>query len=154
MAGRVTIAPVNLNASQLTPGLWLVAGTFGYDTGSPGGTLTAWSANNGIQFANNGMIVVGYACGATPSSADVLVGRKAGGGLLPAFGAENVTIAASTTGWLGPFSVADFTQTDATQYSGAPAGAIGTAGVGMTCIDFTSTTTLSIRLYQLIPAIP
>jgi hypothetical protein len=154
MAGRVTIAPVNLNSSQLTPGLWLVAGTFGYDTGSPGGTLTAWSTNNGIQFANNGLIIVAFACGATPSSAQVLVGRKGGAGLLPAFTAEAVTIAASTTGWMGPFSVADYTQTDATQYSGSTGGVIGAAGVGLTCIDFTVTTTLSIRLYQLNPAIP
>lgn len=154
MAGRVTLLPVNLNASALTPGVWLAAGTAGYDTGSPGGTITAWSTANGVQYVNNGLIVVGYANGTGSVTADILVGRKAGGGLLPAFGAQTVTIAATSAGWIGPFSVQDYTQTDSSQYSGAPAGAIGTTGVGLTCIDFSSVTNLTIRLYQLIPAVP
>jgi hypothetical protein len=154
MAGRVTLLPVNLNASALTPGVWLAAGTPGYDTGSPGGTITAWSTANGIQYVNNGLIFIGYANGTGSVTADILVGRKAGGGLLPAFGAQTVTIAASSAGWIGPYGVQDYTQTDSTQYSGAPAGAIGTPGVGLTCIDFSSVTNLAIRLYQLIPATP
>jgi hypothetical protein len=31
---------------------------------------------------------------------------------------------------------------------------VGTSGVGMTCVDFTSTATIAVRLYQLIPALP
>jgi hypothetical protein len=156
MASRVTIAPVNLNASATTPGLWLVAGSYGYDTGSPGGTLTAWSGVNGVQFANTGNMVLAYAVGATLSTAEVLVGRKAGAGLLPANTAVSITLAATTTGWIGPFSVQDYTQTDGTQYSSSVGGIISgpPSGVGLTCIDFTSTTTLSVRLYQLIPALP
>ena len=156
MAVRVTIAPVNLNNSALTPGLWPVAGTAGYDTGSPGGTFTAWSTTNGIQFVNNGLIVLAFANGASASVAEILVGRKAGGGLLPAFAAQSVTIAATTAGWIGPFSPLDYTQTDGSQYSGSLGGIISgpPSGVGMTCIDFTVTTTLSVRLLQLIPAIP
>lgn len=154
MAGRVTLQAVLLNASALTPGVWLASGTPGYDTGSPGGSITAWSTNNGIQYINNGQIIIGYANGTGSVTADILVGRKAGGGLLPAFSAQTVTIAASSVGWLGPYSVQDYTQTDATQYSGAPAGVIGAAGVGLTCIDFSSVTNLAIRLYQLIPALP
>lgn len=128
--------------------------TYGYDTGSPGGTLTAWSGVNGVQFANTGNLVLAYAVGGTLSTAEVLVGRKAGAGLLPVNTAVSITLAATTTGWIGPFSVQDYTQTDATQYSGAVGGVIGTTGVGLTCIDFTSTATLSVRLYQLLPALP
>lgn len=154
MAGRVTLLPVNLGASALTPGVWVASGTAGYDTGSPGGTITAWGSTNGIQYVNNGLIIVGYANGASSCVADILIGRKGGAGLLPAFGAQTLTIAASSVGWFGPFSVADYTQTDSSQYSGAPAGAVGTTGVGKVCIDFATTTTLTVRLYQLVPALP
>jgi len=154
MAGRVTLLPVNLNASALTPGVWLGSGTPGYDTGSPGGSITAWSTNNGIQYINNGNIIIGYANGASSCVVDVLVGRKGGAGLLPAFSTQTFTIAATSAGWFGPYSVLDYAQTDSSQYSGAPAGVVGTAGVGKVCIDFATTTTLAIRLYQLIPALP
>ena len=31
----------------------------------------------------------------------------------------------------------------------APGGAIGTGGIGMTCIDFLNTTNIAVRLYQM-----
>jgi hypothetical protein len=152
---RATIQAVNLNANSLTLGTWVVSGTAGYDTGSPGGSITAWAGVTGVQFINNGNMVLGVANGATSTTAYILVGRKGGASTIPLYTAESVTIGASVAGgWVGPWSVQDFTQTDATQYSGAPGGVIGAAGVGYTCIDFLNTTTLTVRLYQLIPAIP
>lgn len=153
MASRVTIQPVNLNAAALTGGSWVASGTAGYDTGTPGGTITPWSGVNGVSYINNGQIFLGLANGATSTTAYVLIGRKAGAGQLPLYTVESITIAASYSGWIGPFSVLDFTQTDSTQYSGAPGGAVGSA-VGYTCIDFANTTTLTVRAYQLIPALP
>jgi hypothetical protein len=151
---RVTIQPVNFNNNAFTLGTWVVSGTAGYDNGSPGGTITPWSGVTGIQFINTGSMVLGIANGATATSAYILVGRKGGAGLLPAYTVENPTIGASAAGgWLGPWSVQDFTQTDSTQYGSAPGGVIA-GGVGYTCIDFANTTTLTVRLYQLIPALP
>jgi hypothetical protein len=162
-AVRVTIQPYTINAQALS-GLGIFTGSGpGCDATGTGTAFASWASLGtplGIQYVNNGTQFLMVTNGATVTAANVLVGRKGGGGFLPAYNQTATTIAipASTTMPIpiGPLSVQDFTQTDASQYSGAlsPAGVIGTAGVGMTCIDFTNTTTLAVRLYQLIPAVP
>jgi hypothetical protein len=155
---RITISPVNL--TSLSTGSFLAGSAVGCDATGTGTAFASWSSLGsplGVQWINNGYSFLVVTNGATATAADILVGRKSGGGLLPVFNAETVIIGASPTLpiWLGPYSVQDFTQQDASQYSGtAPGGVIGTTGTGMTCVDFTNTTTLTVRLYQLIPALP
>jgi hypothetical protein len=154
---RVTLSPVVINS--LSSGSILAGSAVGCDATGTGTGFATWASlgsPGGVQYVNSGYQFLVVSNGATATAADILVGRKAGGGLEPAYSAEQVTIPASTTLplWLGPYSVQDFTQADSSQYSGAPGGAIGVSGVGMTCIDFTNTTTLTVRLYQLIPALP
>jgi hypothetical protein len=155
---RITISPVNL--TSLSTGSFLAGSAVGCDATGTGTAFASWSSLGsplGVQWINNGYSFLVVTNGATATAADILVGRKSGGGLLPVFNAETVIIGASPTLpiWLGPYSVQDFTQQDASQYSGtAPGGVIGTTGTGMTCVDFSNTTTLTVRLYQLIPALP
>lgn len=160
-AVRVTIQPYTINAQALS-GLGIAQGSGpGCDATATGTAFASWASLGsplGIQYVNNGSQFLLVTNGATATAANVLVGRKGGGGFLPAFNqaTTTITIGASVTMPIpiGPFSVQDYTQQDSSQFSGAPGGVIGTAGVGMTCIDFTNTTTLAVRLYQLIPAVP
>lgn len=155
---RVNILPIPFNLAPLT-GLFITATTPGYDTGSPGGTVTAWSTTLGVMVPNNGQVILGYACGATAAGVyQVLVGDLIGntGQVLPATD-ETGTIAASTVGWLGPWSPASYNQQAPTQVTYA--GAINTTALvasaqGCVVIDFTTTTTLAVRAYQLIPVSP
>lgn len=160
MAGRVTLTPIPFNSGNLSgPNLLPPSGSVGYDTGT--GSFTAWSSNNGIQFVNNGQCLVVWVNGATACTANILLGRKVSGQLPPATTyAPALTV--SSSGYIPPLSPQDFTQSDSTAFNGtggpggaaALAGAIGTAGVGMTCIDFSAITTLGIRVYSLIPVSP
>ena len=159
---RLSIAAYTINAQALG-GLSVMQGSGpGVDATGTGNAFVSWASVGsplGVQFVNNGTQFLLVTNGATPTAANVLVGRKGGGpGGLPAFNqaATTITIGASVTVPLiiGPFSVQDFTQTDSTQYGSAPGGVIGAGGVGYTCIDFTNTTTLTVRLCQLIPAVP
>lgn len=155
---RVGIVPIPLNLTPLT-GTFPSAPSAGYDTGSPGGTFTAWSTTLGVQIPNNGEIVLWYWCGATAAGAfQVLVGQPVGntGQVLPAT-VEAGTIAASTSGWLGPWSPATYNQSSPTNvtYSGAiNTTALTSTAQGCVVVDFTTTTTLSVRAYSLIPVSP
>lgn len=156
---RVTLLPVNFNQTP-NGNTWLTAASAGYDTGSPGGVITAWSTTLGVRFANNGQMVLVYACGATLAGAtQVLVGSalSAGGAqVLPATTLQ-YTIAANSTGWLGPWSPQLMNQQQPANvtYSGAiNTTALGAAEQGTVVIDFTTTTTLAVRLMQLVPQIP
>lgn len=156
---RVTLLPVNMNSTP-NGALWPVAGSPGYDTGSPGGSFTAWSTTLGVRFVNNGMMVLAFACGATLAGAtQVLVGSaiSAGGSqVLPAT-TISFSIAANTQGWLGPWSPQTFNQQQAANvtYSGAiNTTALSSAEQNCVVIDFTTTTTLAVRLLQLIPQLP
>lgn len=156
---RVTLLPVNLNQTP-NGNTWLTSASPGYDTGSPGGSQTAWSTTLGVRFVNNGQMVLAYACGATLAGAtQVLVGNvtNAGGAqVLPAT-TISYSIAANSSGWLGPWSPQTFNQEQAANvtYTGAiNTQALTSAEQGCVVIDFTTTTTLAVRLYQLIPQIP
>lgn len=155
---RITLQPVNLNASALAGGTFPVAPGAGIDAAGTGGTTfaTTWASGpyQGVQYVNNGQIILWYYNNTTSCVVSILIGQKAGG-VVPLFSTYQVTLPGSAQyGWLGPFSAQQFTQSDATVHSGAPGGAVGTTGVGMTCVDFATTTNLALRAYQLIPAIP
>jgi hypothetical protein len=155
---RVTLQPIPFNSNPIGPGLFVTATTPGYDLGSPS-AITAWSGQLGVMIPNNGQVILGFACGATAAGAfQVLVGDLIGntGQVAPAT-AEAGTIAASTVGWLGPWSPQTYNQQAPTQVTYA--GAINTQALtaqaqGCVVIDFTTTTTLTLRAYQLIPVQP
>ena len=156
---RQTMTPVSMNQfafSGVTP-IGAVAPAAGADYAGTNTTFTAWGSlpvvsSSGIQYVNNGSQWLWYYNGTGSVTASVLIGAKAGG-LVQLYSQYAVTIAATTYGFLGPFSPAAFNQQDATQFAGgaggtAPGGVIGVGGIGMTCIDFSSTTNLAVRLYQ------
>jgi hypothetical protein len=152
---RVQLQPIPLNLNPLT-GLWVVATTPGYDLGSPS-AITAWGTALGVMVPNNGQVVLGYACGATPAGAyQVLVGDPIGntGQVAPATAIAG-TIAANTAGWIGPWNPLTYNQQAPTQVTYA--GAINTTALtaqaqGCVVVDFTTTTTLAVRAYALNPA--
>jgi hypothetical protein len=152
---RVTLAPLAFNLAPLT-GLWIVSTTPGYDLGSPS-AITAWGTALGVQIPNNGNVILGYACGATPAGAyQVLVGDLIGntGQVAPAT-TEAGSIAANTQGWIGPWNMNTYNQQAPTLVTYA--GAINTQALvaqaqGTVVIDFTTTTTLAVRAYQMITA--
>lgn len=154
MAGRVQIAPINFNSLLLT-GVFPTAPTAGYDTGN--GTFTAWGSNNSVYFPNNGEIILWYYCGTAGAGVtNVLVGQPIGntGQVAPA-ATETVTLAATTYGWLGPFSPATYNQQNVSLVpTGALGGSIPAGAQGGVVIEFTTTTNLSVRAYQLIPVQP
>lgn len=160
MAGRILVAPVSMNVASLAAGgvLPVSTPTAGVDAAGTGGTAfaTAWGSNQGIMFPNNGLCWVYYWCGVTAAGAvQILQGFKVEG-QLPAPGTFGFSITATSSGFLPPLSPHDWNQQDASAYGGASApggtstlgGVIGTSGQGLTCIDFTTTTTLSVRVYQ------
>ena len=158
---RQTMTPVSMNQFALTGGgtqpIGAVAPTAGCDAAGSNTAFTAWGSLSptspfGIQYVNNGSQWLWYYNGATPTSAYILIGQKAGG-LVEPYTQYTVVLGATSYGFLGPFSPAQFNQQDSSQFlSGAggvsPGGAILAAGLGMTCIDFLNTTTLAVRLYQ------
>jgi hypothetical protein len=151
--------PIPFNTTPNGPGLFVTSGTAGYDSGSPGGTETAWGSNLGVMIPNNGEVILAFACGATAAGAyQVLIGDLIGntGQVAPATDYAG-TIAASSSGWLGPWSPATFNQQAPLQvtYAGAiNTTALTAAAQGCVVIDFTTTTTLAVRAYQLIPVSP
>jgi hypothetical protein len=153
---RVTLQPIPLNLGS-GGSTWVPAATPGYDLGSPS-AITAWGGALGVMIPNPtpGSVFLEYACGATAGGVcQVLIGDLVGntGQVLPAT-VQQFTIAASSSGWLGPWSAATYNQQ-------APAlvtytGAINTQALtalaqGCVVIDFTTTTTLAVRARSLIP---
>lgn len=156
---RVTLLPIPFNTNPNGPGLFVTSGTPGYDLGSPGGSITAWGGALGVMVPNNGQVILGFSCGATLAGAyQVLIGDLIGntGQVAPAT-VEAGTIAASTSGWLGPWSPATYNQQAPTlvTYAGAiNTQALVAAAQGCVVVDFTTTTTLTVRAYSLIPVTP
>ena len=160
---RQTVTPVSMNQyafAGATP-VGAVAPAAGCDYAGANTTFTAWGSLPafaggpvlGVQYANNGSQWLWYYNGATATAAYILIGQKAGG-IVQLYSQETVTIAATSYGFLGPYSPSAFNQGDIAQFGGtggggaAPGGVIGAAGQGLTCIDFLNTTTLAVRLYQ------
>jgi hypothetical protein len=159
MAGWVTLNPVSFNSAIGTPNPSAVPATvFGYDTGSPGGTFTAWGANNAILIPNNGQVILMYWAGSTtaPGVTDVLVGSQVGttGQVLPAASVSS-TIATSAYGWLGPWNANTYNIVNVNAAFGTVAGtpgALPAAAQGCVAIAFTTITQLAVRAMQIIPA--
>lgn len=155
-SARVTCLPIPFNATPLT-GVFPLASTPGYDAGSPS-AITAWGAIQGIRVPNNGQVMVYWASGATlPGITQVLVGDPIGntGAFAPAT-TEQQSLAASSSGWLGPWSPNTY---NIQQVGNTFAGAINSqvtvaADVGCVLIDFTTITTLVVRAFTLIPIQP
>jgi hypothetical protein len=152
---RVTCLPIPFNSSPLT-GVFPLASTPGYDAGSPS-AITAWGAIQGIRVPNNGEVMVFWASGATlPGVTQVLVGDPIGntGAFAPA-NTEQQSLAASSSGWLGPWSPATYNiQQVGTAFGGINTQVTVAADVGCVLIDFTTITTLVVRAFTLIPIQP
>ena len=150
---RVTLTPIPLSLTNMG-NTWLTSASAGYDLGSPS-AITAWGTTLGVMIPNPSKnVILAFACGATPAGVtQVLVGATVGStGQVLAATAEQYTIAATTTGWLGPWDPGTWNQVNPT--SAAYTGAINTtaltaAAQGCVVIDFTTTTTLAVRAYGL-----
>ena len=154
MAGLVTvpIQPYNLNATPTTGQFFAATpASFGYDNGT---SVTAWGGNNVVLVPNSsGNTFLWYYCGATLAGiAQVLVGQVLAGQALPAVTA--ITIPATSSGWLGPFSPATYNVSNVnvvplnSTIAGAPTITTWpTAGLGCYAVAFTTTTTLLVRAY-------
>jgi len=153
----VTIQPIPLNNTPLT-GVIGAYSTPGYDTGSPGGSFTAWSTTLGVMIPNNGQVIlVWWSGGTAPGVTQVLVGDViAGNQVLPPT-TYSQSLGGSSSGWLGPWSPATFNQSNPTgvTYSGGTnTQALVSAAQGCVVVDFTTITTLAVRAYTLIPVSP
>jgi hypothetical protein len=151
---RVQLLPIPLSAGAGGT-TWVTSGTAGYDTGSPGGTITAWSTTLGVYIPNpSKQVILAFACGATAAGVvQVLVGKTVGttGQVLPAT-IETYTISASSSGYLGPWDTATYNQsnpTGVTYTGGINTTALVSGAQGCVVIDFTTTTTLAVRAYGL-----
>jgi hypothetical protein len=158
---RQTMTPVSMNQfafSGATP-IGAVAPAAGCDYAGTNTAFTAWGSlpnvsSAGIQYANNGSQWLWGYCGATTTTAYVLIGQESAGGIAQLYTQYSVVIAATSYFFLGPFSPAQFNQPNIAQFAAgtsggtSPGGAILAAGQGLTCIDFLNTTTLAVRLYQ------
>jgi hypothetical protein len=155
-SARVTLQPIPFNSTPLT-GVFPLASTPGYDLGSPS-SITAWGAIQGIRVPNNGQVMLFWAAGASaPGVTQVLIGDPVGntGTFAPAT-TEQQSLAASNSGWLGPWSPATYNiQQAGNTWPGAINSQVAVAAdVGCVLIDFTTITTLVVRAYQLIPVQP
>lgn len=154
---RLTCLPIPFNLAPLA-GQFPLASTPGYDAGSPS-AITAWPGSaQGIRVPNNGQVMVFWAAGATlPGVTQVLIGDPIGntGAFAPAT-TEQQTLPASNSGWLGPWSPATYNiQQAGNTWTGAINSQVAVAAdVGCVLIDFTTTTTLVVRAYTLIPVQP
>jgi hypothetical protein len=154
---RVTLQPIpfNLGAAGAT---FISSATPGYDLGSPS-AITAWAGQLGVMIPNpSGNVILGYACGATLGGVcQVLIGDLVGstGQVLPATTLQ-YTIAANTSGWLGPWSPATYNiQSIQPTWTGdINTQALTAAAQGCVVVDLTTVTTLALRAYSLIPIQP
>jgi hypothetical protein len=153
--------PLNLYPNMQASSVFPVSGN-GFDTGSPGGTFTAWTVAStlGIMIPNNGEVFLWYVNGATAAVPyQVLIGDLIGntGQVAPATTIAG-TIAASSSGWLGPWSPATYNQQApmSVTYTGATnTQALTSAAQGCVVIDFTTPTiTFAVRAYTLTPVSP
>ena len=160
---RSLLQPIPMNLYPNGTGLSVFpASGNGFDTGSPGGTFTAWTVSStlGVMIPNNGEVWLWYVNGATAAVPyQVLVGDLIGntGQVAPAT-TEAGTIAVSSSGWLGPWSPATYNQQAPTlvTYAGATnTQALTAQAQGCVVVDFTAPTiTFAVRAYSLIPVSP
>ena len=114
---RVALAPAPFTAGSAVSvfPLYATVGSPGIDAAGAGGVLfaTSWTGNLGVLIPNpNGQVWLYYTAGGTaPGVYQVLVGQVLGStGQVVAATAETGTLAATTSGWLGPWSPATYSQ--------------------------------------------
>ncbi len=161
MSARVLVAPALFNAPT-AGNVFPVAPAAGVDAIGAGGTAfaTAWpGVISGVMIPNplGNVIFLYYVCGATAGGAgQVFCGDVVAGQVLPAT-TFPFTITANSSGWLGPWSAGTYNQqAPLTIAPAAPinATALVAAAQGCIVVDFTTTTTLSVRAYQSFPITP
>lgn len=142
---------ITLNYSVAPTWAWAAAGGDGIAAGLNAFALAWPAAATGVAFVNSsGNIWLWYYNGTQACTASYLVGQKTAGDVFP-FTEEQVTLATSGQGWLGPWSPQKYNQQDGTQFSGSPGGLVTP---GTTCIDFSNASTLVVRAYQFSPITP
>jgi hypothetical protein len=153
------LVPVNFSQAALAGTFWGTGGSAppssGIDQAGAGGATfgTAWSTTYNVVLVPNlsGNTVLWYYCGtAAAGIAQVLVGGALAGQVLPASTAQ--TIAANSSGWLGPFSPATYNVRTAnpvpTGIAGSPAIASWpAAAANCFAVAFTTVTDLYVRAY-------
>lgn len=156
MAGLLTtpLTPVNFNQAAST-GTFFTGGapSAGIDlTGTGTAFGTAWGSNNVLLIPNgSGNVMLWYYCAATLAGiCQVLIGDVIAGQVLPA--TTTRTIAATESGWIGPFSPQQYnirsTSLVNSSIAGAPTIASWpNAAIGCWAVAFTTTTSLSVRAY-------
>jgi hypothetical protein len=157
LAGLLTtpLAPVNFNQAALTGTFFTgSAPTAGIDlTGTGTGFATAWSPNNVLLIPNtsgNTMLWYYNGAGGAAGITQVLVGGNVAGQVLPA--STTRTIAATESGWLGPYNAATY---NINNVNLVPTGIAGSASIaswpaaaiGCWAVAFTTVTNLCVRAY-------
>jgi hypothetical protein len=163
MAGLLTtpLTPVNFAQAATTGTFWGTGGTApasaGIDLIGAGGnafaqTWTSGSVNVVLVPNTSGNVILWYYCGtAAAGIAQVLVGQAVAGQVLPA--ATSQTIAANSSGWLGPYSPATYNIRTGnpvpTSIAGSPTIASWpAAAAGCYAVAFTTVTNLYVRAYS------
>jgi hypothetical protein len=157
LAGLLTtpLTPVNFAQAASTGTFFTgAAPTAGIDlTGTGTGFATGWSTSNVLLIPNtSGNVMLWYYNGAGGAAGitQVLVGGSLAGQVLPA--STTRTIAATESGWIGPFSPATY---NVSNLNLVPAGIAASASIaswpaaalGCFAVAFTTTTNLSVRAY-------
>jgi hypothetical protein len=149
---RQLVAPASFSAGAISGGTFPLAPAAGIDAAGSGTAFAqAWAGLQGVMFPNNGAVWIWYYNGTGAVTAYALIGDKAAGQNLPHTTDAGV-LNVSGYGWLGPWKPGDFNQQDSSAFAAAPGGAIGTAGVGLMCVDFSATANLAVRVFQFVPA--
>lgn len=156
MAGLLTtpLVPVNFN-SLASSGTFYTGSSpsAGIDlTGTGTAFGTAWGSNNVLLVPNtSGNVMLWYSnTTATAGACQVLVGQIVAGQVLPA--STTRTIAATESGWIGPFNAGTYNIKNTAL---VPSGIAGTpsiaswpqAAVGCWAVAFTTPANLSVRAY-------
>ena len=157
MSTRVAVAAAPFGQSGTTVATFPTYSAAGVDAVGSGTAFgTAWPGTiSGVIIPNqgNGQVWLYWLSGTAGAGiTQVLVGQVAGGtGAVLAATVEQLTLPATSSGWLGPWSPATYNQVAPTTvtYGGLiNATALTSAAQFCVVVDFTVTTNLCVRAYQ------
>lgn len=164
MTTRVLVTPAPFGQSGTAVASFPTYSAPGVDAvGSGTGFATAWPGGGGggvvIPNQGNGAIWLYWLSGTSGAGVtQVLVGQMAGNtGQVLAGTVEQMTLPATSSGYLGPWSPVTYNQaapTVVTYASPINATALTAAAQGCVVIDFTTVTNLCVRAYQNITVSP